>query len=122
MVGMFSLTRTFSRVVAVAQNNYHRNLPSTQYFATALAYYRAMYRSCVFVVATDEPKFAMRSVVNKFGDVYYTSECSCLNIPVTGHVCCTGVCSRLLQWCVFTSATTVSFHVYYSSPPPSPPK
>ena len=33
-----------------------------------------MYKNVVFVVATDEPKFAMRSVVNKFGDVYYTSE------------------------------------------------
>ena len=57
-----------------SQNNYHRNLPSLQYFATAMAYYRAMYKKVVFIVATDEPKFALRSVPNKFGDVYYTSE------------------------------------------------
>ncbi|XP_037082413.1 uncharacterized protein LOC119103070 [Pollicipes pollicipes] len=63
-------------------NNYHRNLPSTQYFATALAYYRAMYKNAVFVVATDEPSFAVRSVVNKFGDVYYTSHKQNVKDPV----------------------------------------
>ncbi|XP_043210212.1 galactoside alpha-(1,2)-fucosyltransferase 2-like [Amphibalanus amphitrite] len=91
-------------------NNYHRDLPSLQYFATAMAYYRTMYKKVVFIVATDEPKFAMRSVPNKFGDVYYTSHKQDVSNPIAFDMAAISLCNHTI-----ISVGTFSFWGSYLS-------
>ncbi|KAF0305318.1 Galactoside 2-alpha-L-fucosyltransferase 1 [Amphibalanus amphitrite] len=75
-----------------------------------MAYYRAMYKKVVFIVATDEPKFAMRSVPNKFGDVYYTSHKQDVSNPIAFDMAAISLCNHTI-----ISVGTFSFWGSYLS-------